>query len=293
MITTGQTDQQSPLPTSAIHLFRYQPEKIDVGTVYHYLKSNIDRTSPARVFLFIASKTHLEVLKIEQGSELLAYVTADMDWAIFSADHLEGWHILPDDEWAGQPVPPPGLLRSQALGALNHLGHTLTMWVSSLTGTARVGHYPVHIYNFDFLSFNFIFRHLIDPHASFEIGVIDPDPAVLRAIGNNEVGPEANILTYRGKACVAYLGDEPYRGVPCRKYRLNGPGMDDKDGFIWVNQAKGHFENIEHPLADNPSWTSFKLELQATEHMQAGEWQRYIAKERRHNTQLVRGGVTT
>jgi len=282
-------NSSSPATTSYIAAFRYQPEKIEIGLVYHYIKSNLDGTNAARVSLFVASKTHLEVVKIEQGSDVLAYVTADMDWASFSADHITSWHVLPHAQLDGQRVPAPGLLRAQAVGGIDQTSNTLRMWVGDQLGSAQIRHYPAHIYNFDFLSFNFMFRHLIDPEAAFAIGVLDPNWKGMQAQGDGENGGDLNILIYRGEAHIDYVGLEPYRGVPCRKYRLSGSGMEDQSGFIWVHQDKGHFENIEHPLADNPSWNSFKLELQAIEAMSVGAWHAFIASERDRQNQAEVG----
>lgn len=177
---------------------------------------------------FVATKTHLEVLKIEIGSEVLAYVTADVDWDTFSVDHLAGWHILPN-----------GTLRSQGVGALSYKNSTFSAWGNDIL-IAQVGHYPVHVYNFDFTGFNFIFRHLIEPQKDFEIGVVD-------------YAQNFKAFIYKGTATIEYLERDTYRGVMCRKYRIRGKGMEDQEGFIWVNEEHGHFENFEHPLSDNPS----------------------------------------
>ena len=66
-------------PTFHTNLFRYQPEKIEVGTLYHYQKSNLDGSNAANISIYTASKNHVEVLKVEQNSDVLAYVTADFN----------------------------------------------------------------------------------------------------------------------------------------------------------------------------------------------------------------------
>lgn len=268
-------------PSSSVERFRYQPELVPVGTLYHYRKSNTDGSNPAAIMLYIASHTHIEVIKVEQGSDVLAYVTAAIDWRSFSAEYLASWHILPDDDFNGCPVPPPGLLRAQAVGSLSQRDHTLRMWVPGGAGSAAVGHYPVHIYNFDLASLNVTFRHLLDPEQPLKVGIADPDWNALGQAAPDGGAP--NIFRYKGLAQIVYLRDEPCHGVPCRRYALRGPGMGDQEGAIWVNRAHGHFERVEHPVPDNPSWDSFALELTDIGAASVGEWHALIAATRRRN----------
>ena len=48
-------------------IFKYDPDKIETGVVYQYVKSNIDGSRHGNVSLFIASKDQLESLKWHQG----------------------------------------------------------------------------------------------------------------------------------------------------------------------------------------------------------------------------------
>ena len=73
--------------TSSVEQFKYQPEKIDVGTVYHYIKSNIDGSYPARFYIRLVNRENLDIWKFE------AHVTAHMNWETFSADRLESWVV--------------------------------------------------------------------------------------------------------------------------------------------------------------------------------------------------------
>ena len=74
---------------SSLDRFRYQPEKIRVGEVAHYVKSNLDGSKPTRVSIFVAAKDRLEVVKVEQGVIDAAWVRAHFDWTLFTADRLE------------------------------------------------------------------------------------------------------------------------------------------------------------------------------------------------------------
>ncbi len=260
-------------PTSSTHHCEYQPEKIKIGTVYHYVKSNIDGTNPADVSIYVASKQRVEVLKIEQGSTLPAYVTADFDWGSFSAVHLDSWHIVED-----------GSLRRQLESRLSLEHNTYTAYLGDGEFSADIGHYPLHNYNFDFTSFNFIFRHLTDPEREFAIGVVEPNWDVILSPDFNPTGKSTDVLRYKGKASIEYIGADTYHDVDCRKYRISGEGLENQVGFFWVNMEDGHFECFEHPHPDNPAWDSFKFELRSIELMSSAEWKGFIAA--RHKEML-------
>ncbi|HEY7161277.1 MAG TPA: hypothetical protein VH815_08455 [Acidobacteriota bacterium] len=239
-------------PTSSIIAFRYQPEKIKVGTVYHYTKSNLDGSKPSTVSIFIAEPDRLEVYKAEENVIDAADVTAKMDWTLFSAIELDAGHFLKDG--TREPV---------ATMQISRTDNSLKVHWKDRDDSVPIGHYPVHIFNFDFISFNYTLRHLRDPEKPFEIGVADP------------VFDGEGLIVYKGEAEVEYVGDDPCHQLVCRKYRIHGKPFDDKEGFIWVNKKEGHAELIEIPVADNPDWNSFKFELKKIEQMTPAQWLTY------------------
>lgn len=52
-----------------MHRFRFQPEKVAVGTAYDYEKSNIDGSHKSNIVQYIASIDSLEAFKYEGGPE--------------------------------------------------------------------------------------------------------------------------------------------------------------------------------------------------------------------------------
>lgn len=244
-------------PASSTEQFAYQPERIEIRTVYHYIKSDLAGGNPARVILYIATESHLEVVKIEQGTRDLAYVTADLDWATYSAHHMTSWNVLPN-----------GMYRRQAHMTFDRTTHTLDTWMPGGSERVTTEHYPFHIYNFDFLSLNYVFRHLKDPEGKVDIGIVDPTW--------KESGPK---MAYQGLAHIEHVGDETYKGTRCRKYKVGGPGLNGQFGWIWADYDLGHFVNVEHPWRDNPDWSNFKLELQSVDRMSLPEWHAFVDAE--------------
>jgi hypothetical protein len=245
----------SPVPSS-LDRFRYQPEKIRVGEVAHYVKSNLDGSKPTRVSIFVASPDKLEVAKVEAKVIDAAWVRAGFSWTLFTADRLDAGVIKLD-----------GSVEERATLGLDRKAGAVTVKIGDREGSATWGHVPFHIYNFDFTSLNFAWRHLIDPKAPFSIGVLDPT-----------FKPEGDPLLYRGTAAITYVGEEIVHGKTCRKYRIAGPGIGGATGYLWEDPKSGWLEKIEIPFPDNPDWSSFKLELQGIERMTPAGWKTFIAE---------------
>ena len=244
--------------TDSLHAFSYQPQLIEAGSCYQYIKSNIDGSYPARVFVFIVDSEHLEVLKLEAHGIDAALVKAHMDWDTFSADRLQSWVLTPD-----------GAQKPQASLSSSHRDQAFTITWQGRSETVRVGHYPVHVYNFDFISLNLILPHWTHPEGNVPIGVLqpnfDPDPPTM--------------MRYEGTVDIQYLDDEPRDGTPCRKYRIGGVGLKHHEGFIWVNQQKGYIEDMEIPTPDNPDWQDFKFRLISSDRMDPGQWADFVSGE--------------
>lgn len=238
--------------TSSVAMFQFHPERIHPGTVYHYTKSNLDGSKPATVSIFIVSKDTIEVYKAEPEVIDAAHIVAKMDWSLFSASELDSGHHLKDG--TREPV---------ARLAISKSDNTLKVHWKDQDDTITIEHYPVHIYNFDFISFNYTLRHLKDPTKTFEIGIADP---VFQGEG---------LIQYKGSARIEFMGEAPCHQTTCREYKISGKAFGDKDGYMWVNKKEGYAENIEIPVPDNPDWNSFKFELKKIEKMSPAQWKVY------------------
>lgn len=238
--------------------FRYRAGRaIPVGTVLHYVKTNIDGTRPEYVSQFIASAGVLESFKFHPKEPPAGLVVAEMDWRAFSAKSLTSWRV-------------PGGGERRLFGKINFDAVARRAEVSlpavrSGAESFAFGQTPVHLYNFDLTSLNFAFPHLADPRGRFRIGVADP---TFREGGA--------LVEYKGEVTVAYLSDGRRNGAPVRKYRIDGPGLEGRGGLIWVNRRRGWIEDMEIALPDNPNWTSFKFKLLRVGRMSRAQWESFI-----------------
>lgn len=239
-------------------VYKLRPERIAVGMVYHYVKTNVDGTQPEYVSLYIATRDRIESFKFHPKGTRAGLVTAEMDWKNFVARKLESKQVFASDE-----------PKSFAILELDADGKNVTVSIPIIKTeieTVKVESMPFHIYNFDLASLNVTLPHLADPKKTFTVGIVDPtfkpDPPI----------------AYKGELTVTYEKDEQSNGVETRRYRAEGTGIGGK-GTIWVNKKLGHIEDMEFDVANNPDWKTFKLKLTKTEKMTPDQWQQFIAAQ--------------
>ena len=243
-----------------VRKFRYRPEKVVVGAVYHYVKTNLDGTHPEYVSIYVGARDLIESYKFHPNTQRAGLVKAWMDWGTFSARRLESWQVFAGGE-------------RKLFATLSFLRESMAAEVS-IPATGRpaertaIKQLPFHVYNFDLASLNFAFRHLANPEGRFVVGIADPT--------FRESGP---LFAYRGEAEITYAGEEAREGAPCRKYRIDGAGLAGRGGHLWVDKRGGFFRDVEIDLPDNPDWHSFKFRLTSTERMTRGEWERFVLSQ--------------
>ncbi|MDQ4122204.1 MAG: hypothetical protein M3209_12260 [Acidobacteriota bacterium] len=237
--------------------FRYRAKKqIPVGTVLHYVKTNIDGTQPEYVSQYIASDNVMEAFKFHPKGSRAGFVVAEMDWQTFSAKSLKSWQVFPKNQ--------QNLFGTILFDGAKRQAEVSIPVVRKEPETFAINHLPIHLYNFDLGSLNFAFPHLVKPKSSFTIGIADPT-----------FQDKGALVEYKGEATVSYQTTEKRNNVKTRKYRIDGAGLKNRGGFIWVNKKRGWIEDMEIALPDNPSWTSFKLKLLRVEKMSRAEWDKF------------------
>ena len=252
---------QRLIDLSQLDYYSYVDEKMGIGATYQYTKSNIDGTNPVSVHVHLSSFEKIEVLKIYEGGLVGAYVWAEMDWKLFSAERLESHWIYHD-----ATMKPQASLRLEA-------GQTYTGEVYGRDSpdpqgrfTFNVEHFPWHIYNFDLTSLNISLRHLKEPERTFKASIYDPG-----------WGGDAATVEYKGEIRCDYKADELRHSHRCRLYEVSGEGVGGTTGGLRVDLEKGHIVDIEVPYPNNPDWESFKLRLGSVSHLNPAEWRRFIS----------------
>ena len=247
-------ESEAPAPAPGgdreVEGFRFETGRQAVGRVYRYRKSNVDGTRPSHVDLYIASEDRIESFKYHEGHPEATLVTAEMDWRTFSVRRFETSKRYTDG-------------RIERLAELEAKGDVLHGVAFGNSFTCDVELFPWHSYDFDLASLNVSLRYLEEPEGTVELGMID--------VVNGR-------LAFKGGVELAFEQDEERRGVACRRYSIDGPGLEDRGGVLWVRaQEDPVIVDYEIDLPDEPGMTSGKMALLGTEELTPDEWAEHMA----------------
>jgi hypothetical protein len=233
-----------------VEAFRHDPTRVPVGRVYEYVKSNRDGTNAGRVSLYIAGADRLESLKWAPGDTVATLVVATMDWARFSVRRLESWSLV-----RGAAPTLRAALEADSSGT----GVRVSFAPDSIL---PIRGWPWHSYDFDFASLNLAFADLVQPEAPFTFQRAD-------VVYSESWPPFADM----GPVNVRFLRREQRSGTEVRLYQLDGPGLQDQAGRMWVSVQGGYVVEYEFPFPDEPGYTDVRLQLDRIRRATPAEWE--------------------
>jgi hypothetical protein len=233
-----------------LEAFRHDPARVPAGRVYEYIKSNRDGTNASRISLYIAGADRLESLKWAPGDTVATLVAATMDWARFSVRRLESWVLV-----RGAAPALRAALETDSTGA----GVRVSFAPDSLL---PIRGWPWHSYDFDFASLNLAFADLVQPEAPFTFQRAD-------IVYAESWPPFADM----GPVNVRFLRREQRSGLEARVYQLDGPGLQDQMGRMWVSIQGAYVVEYEFPFPDEPGYTDVRLQLDRIRRATAAEWE--------------------
>lgn len=230
--------------------FRPDPARVPVGTIYIYEKSNIDGTNMGRIAHYVARSDRLESFKWHPGEDEATLVTADIAWErAGSVRRFESWKLFRGG-------------RTRLQGWLELVPGTDTYRVQLDTlREVTLTHWPWHSYDFDFASLGFAMRFLVAPTAPFTVQVAD----ILRTAQGPRFG-QVGAVTAR------FETEEQRNGVRARRYSVDGPGLDDRGGHLWIAVEGDHLLDYEIAQPDEPGFESGKLRLVGIERADSAGW---------------------
>ncbi|MCF4097184.1 hypothetical protein [Maritalea mediterranea] len=115
-----------------------------VGTIYHYERSNQDGSMPEQVSVFYAAPDRVEVYKAQEKCNNAAFVHADIDPSTGVANTITGARLLPD----AQHLDFAFLTYDKANAILSMRVELPNMPV--IEKSTQVAHDPWHLFDFDF-----------------------------------------------------------------------------------------------------------------------------------------------
>jgi len=236
-----------------IENFSYQPEKVKIGHAFIYKKSNQDGSNLHWVATYISNDSYIESLKWSVGSSGATLVTAEMDWSIFSVRKFIGGNISPEGD---------RIIGAQ-LDQLDKEGN-YRVQIGSEIDTMLITSLPWHSYDFDFASLNLIWPHLKEQKSSFTINIADV------VFGNPQ--PE---FKNKGLVEIKYLKTEMRQGQECHKYHIDGPGLENRGGIIWLSKSEKYFVEYLIDLPDENSYENMKFQFDRVQEMNIEEWEKF------------------
>jgi hypothetical protein len=232
-----------------VEAFRHDPARVPVGRVYEYVKSNRDGSNASRISLYVAGPDRLESLKWTPGDTVASLVVATMDWSRFSVRRLESWVLV-----RGAAPTLRAALEADSSGA----GVRVSFASDSLL---PIRGWPWHSYDFDFASLNLSLADLLQPEAPFTFQRAD-------IVYSESWPPFADM----GPVNVRFVRREQRSGLDVRVYQLDGPGLQDQPGRMWVSVTGSYVVEYEFPIPDEPGYTDVRLQLDRIRRATAAEW---------------------
>lgn len=232
--------------------FRYHPDAAVSGVVLHYRKSNLDGSHASSIDLFLAAPDRLESFKWSAGDTTATLVKAWLEGERLTVRRFESWQVT------------TGTRRMPVALEAKAGTDTLTIRVGDRAFHTPVRLWPWHSYDFDLASLGWAMRFLVAPERPFTVGITDP-------------GPSQTGLTMRefGPVAVTFVRREDRHGRPSRRYTIDGPGLEQRGGVLWVDRETGFLVGFEIQKPDEDEMVSGKLELVGTDPMTETGWIAY------------------
>lgn len=227
----------------------------DLHTVYEYKKSNWDGTHSSTIFLYVADSNRLESFKWAKGEDVATLVTADIDWTLFSVKKFTNYKL----KHSNAPTP---------VAVLKMEGNSkVKVEVREMRDSLLLTDLPWQSYDFDFAGLGFTWRALKDKKDSFHFHIADA------GMVNGNMA-----FINKGRVQVSFTGYEKLNGKECMKYSVDGPGLENKGGSIWINPSNFMIGQYKIALPDEPGFENGMLQLVKAEKMHPKEWEAFKLK---------------
>ena len=226
----------------------------DINTLYEYKKSNWDGTHASTIFLYVADQNKLESFKWAEGDEEATLVSALINWNTYSVSEFQNHKMR-------KGKAPEFVARLKG-------DKKVLIEVKEMRDSLLIDELPWQSYDFDFAGLGFIWRALKNKKDGFwfhraDVAMVNDKPKFVN----------------KGKISVVYEGLELIGNKQCLKYLVDGIGLENKGGYIWVNQENFMIEQYKIALPDEPGFENGMLQLVKFHKMNATEWEDFKRKK--------------
>jgi pimeloyl-ACP methyl ester carboxylesterase len=225
------------------------PARGESGKVYRYTSSLLDGSGAGDELLFV-SGSRVEVFSKRRSDGDGRLLTFEMDGPGLAPKAVKIWELFPDDR--------------AFIGTVESLpaGKAVRVEIFPSGRPAETVAAPVFPWTLsDALSaLSLAFAALKDPQGSFTVGIVGPNRT-----------PNEPPVRFSGSLKAAYVGDEERGGVPTRKYRLEGEGIQNGGGFAWVHRDEKRLEALETDAGKGNE--GLKLQFVSAQALDAAGWE--------------------
>lgn len=224
----------------------------DLHTVYVYQKSNWDGTNASKIYLYVEDSNQLQSFKWHEGEDVATLVTATIDWTTYSVKKFTNHRIAKSK-------------KPQLIAQLEDAGvKKVNIEVGPMHDSLLLTELPWQSYDFDFAGLGFVWRALKNKKDGFYFHIADA------ALVNGNMR-----FVNKGRTYVEYKDEVMLDGTKCLLYTVNGPGLENKGGQIWINAGSNMIEQYKIELPDEPGFENGMLKLLYTKKMNKEEWERF------------------
>lgn len=224
----------------------------DLQTVYVYQKSNWDGSHASQIYLWVEDSNRLLSFKWAEGDEKATQVTADIDWTNYSIKKFTNHRYAKGKE--------PQLVATLLFDG----SKKINIEVGPMRDSLAIAGLPWQSYDFDLAGLGFVWRALKNKQDGFHFHIADA------ALVNGDMR-----FVNKGRVDLQFKGQVALDGKPCLLYTINGPGLENKGGQIWINAATYMIEQYKIQLPDEPGFENGMLKLLRTEKMSKEDWERF------------------
>lgn len=247
---------------AAFSPFHFDDSKIDVGSLYHYIASDINGKNPIDVYLYIKSKDTIIIYK--DYSKTLNEVLI-MDY-VFDWKHMMGKSYYSYNPLNTKHLPGVGVEYTQTVD-FNKKKIKIKSVENNKSGKPMVYNFLINYRKepcFDYgptfhFDLQFAFRFLKDSARNFSIG--------------------NNVMQRYVESDVKYIKTETINHIICKKYEIKAHGLlgiiFNAKGYLWIadKDPRHYMVKYMNYQQKNKMWRNFKLELWEIKKMSEAEWE--------------------
>ncbi|WP_019670436.1 hypothetical protein [Eudoraea adriatica] len=220
-----------------------------VQKVFIYEKSNLDGSNKGQIAVYYEKEGKIEAFKWHEGHQQATVVRAWVNQDDYTVRRFEALRT--------------NHLGNEKLNAVLEVtqDRTVNIQLGDQNQVFKSAPAQWHSYDFDFSSLGYAYRYIRNKNQPISFNILDIElnqtPYNLKDFGSVEM---------------TFLGEEEKLSRQVLKYGIDGPGLDNRGGYIWFGKSDSVLVAFEIEKPDEPGYESGKLELKETLQMNQKEW---------------------